>query len=384
MRHVGVLSLLVACGLGCSGSERPDPASLVHPDVTSSSDIIDSIEPPPATCDDFCGETFLHQLQTPPNLYFLVDRSGSMGELLAGSPLSKYDTARRVLGKLLGVIGYRVRYGASIFPEVAGTCGAGHEVFPPTPGSLPSCDGSRDPVLTQFLTSFGNYAPDGATPTAAAIGSLRSELEELEGSTYLVLLTDGAPNCNFDATCGADQCTLNIEGVSLGRQACTSGFNCCDPNNTGPVGPSECVDADATVDEIGRLAAHGIPTYVVGMPGAGAYADVLDRLAVAGGTARDGDTAYYAANDEAELEEALYSIGTGVAIRCTIELESPPDDQGRVNVYFDGQVVPADPDNGWSWDGGSRIVVNGEACESLQSGNVMDARVVFGCDTVVR
>src|SRR4051812_21259774 len=384
MRQIAVLSLLVAWGLGCSGSDRPDPTSLVHPDVATSSDIIDSIAPPPATCDDFCGETFLHQLRTPPNLYFLVDRSGSMSDVLEGSPLSKYDTARRVLGKLLSVIGYRVRYGASIFPAASDTCGGGHEVFPPMVGNLPSCDGSRDPLLTEFLKSFGKYAPDGATPTAAAIAGVRSELEQLEGITYLVLLTDGAPNCNFDASCGADQCTLNIEGASVGRQQCTSSFNCCDPGNSGPLAPGECVDADATEQEIARLAAHGIPTYVVGMPGAGAYAEVLDRLALAGGTARDGGTAYYAANDEADLEQALYAIGTGVAIRCTIELETPPDDPDRVNVYFDGQVVPADPDNGWAWDGDARIVVNGDACKSLESGDVVDARVVFGCDTVVR
>ena len=384
MRRAGVLSLLAAWGLGCSGADRPDPASLVHPDRTTSSDIINSIPLPPVTCDDFCGETFLHQLQTPPNLYFLVDRSGSMSDLLQGSPLNKYDAARRVLGKLLSVIGYRVRYGASIFPEFADTCGAGHEVFAPTVGGLPSCDGSRDPVLSAFLKSFGDYAPDGATPTAAAIAGVRSELEQLEGSTYLVLLTDGAPNCNFDASCGADQCTLNIEGASVGRQQCTSRFNCCDPGNSGPLAPGECVDADATEQEIARLAAHGIPTYVVGMPGAGAYAEVLDRLAVAGGTARDGDTAYYAADDQAALERALYAIGTGVAIRCTIELETPPDDPDRVNVYFDGQVVPADSYDGWAWDGDARIVVNGDACASLESGDVVDARVVFGCDTVVR
>lgn len=384
MRRAGVLSLLLASGLGCSSGERPDPASLVHPDRTTSSDIINSIPPRPATCDDFCGQTFLHQLQTPPNLYFLVDRSGSMGDIPAGNPLSKYDTARRVLGKLLSVIGYRVRYGASIFPEFADSCGPGHEVFPPTVGGLPNCDGSRDPILTNFLKSFGNYAPDGATPTAAAIAGVGSELERLEGDTYLMLLTDGAPNCNFDASCSADQCTLNIEGASVGSQPCTSGFNCCDPRNTGRVGPSECVDADATEQEIARLAAHGIPTYVVGMPGAEAYATVLDRLAVAGGTARQGETAYYAANDETELQKALYAIGTGIAVRCTIDLETPPDDPSRVNVYFDGQLVPADPDNGWSWDGDARVVVNGDACANLQSGDVVDARVVFGCDTIVR
>jgi hypothetical protein len=384
MSRAGALSLLLLCGLGCSSSERPDPASLVHPDHATTSDIINSITPRPATCDDFCGATFLHQVQTPPNLYFLVDRSGSMGDIVEGNPLSKYDTARRVLGKLLNVIGYRVRYGASIFPEFADTCGPGHEIFPPTVGGLPNCDGSRDPTLTDFLRSFGNYAPDGATPTAAALAGLDAELANLDGDTYLVLITDGAPNCNFDASCGPDECTLNIEGASVGRQECNASFNCCDPEKTGPLGPSQCVDVDATEQEITRLAAHGIPTYVVGMPGTGAYDAVLDRLAVAGGTARQGDTAYYAVSDETELQNALYAIGTGIAISCSIDLDSPPDDPSQVNVYFDGQVVPADPDDGWSWDGDTRIVVNGDACQSLTSGDVIDARVVFGCDTVVR
>jgi hypothetical protein len=73
-----------------------------------------------------------------------------------------------------------------------------------------------------------------------------------------------------------------------------------------------------------------------------------------------------------------------VAIRCAIDLETPPDDPARVNVYFDGELLPADPENGWSWDGDTRIEVNGDACSDLRSGEVLDARAVFGCDTVVR
>ncbi len=71
-----------------------------------------------------------------------------------------------------------------------------------------------------------------------------------------------------------------------------------------------------------------MPTYVIGMPGAEAYADVLDRLAIAGGTARDGAPSYYDAADTGALGEALYAIGTGVAISCSIELESAPTIRG--------------------------------------------------------
>jgi len=125
-------------------------------------------------------------------------------------------------------------------------------------------------------------------------------------------------------------------------------------------------------------------TYVVGMPGAEPYAALLTRLAEAGGTARAGDVGYYAVSDAAELRDALYAIGTSIAIRCSIDLEAPPDDPALVNVYFDGALVPSDAVDGWSWDGAQRIRVNGSACDALKSGEVLDARVVFGCDTVVR
>jgi hypothetical protein len=111
---------------------------------------------------------------------------------------------------------------------------------------------------------------------------------------------------------------------------------------------------------------------------------LLDRLAGAGGTARGAETDYYAVLDADELADALKAIGTGIAISCSIDLEEPPEDPTRVNVYFDGELVPADEVDGWTWDGEQRIEVHGESCERLRSGEILEARAVFGCDTVVR
>lgn len=377
------LGLAVACS---SAQERPSPADLVGPSGGHTTEPDGGeIEPPPPGCDAvLCGDTFLHEVTNPPNLYFLVDRSGSMGAVPANSPLTKYDMARRVLGDLLRVIGHRVRFGASIFPARTDICGPGHEVFTPQVGGLPPCTGEMDPVLADFLDAFRFYGPDGSTPTSAALANLRPELEALDGKTVLVVITDGAPNCNYDARCDASECTLNIEGASIGRHSCTDGVNCCDPELFGEEAPGNCVDVDESEHQVALLAKHGIPTYVIGMPGAEPYASVLGRMAVAGGTARPGPTPYYAVTDRAELEDALYSIGTGLAIRCTIDLDEEPPDPARVNVYFDGELVPADPEDGWSWNGTTRIEVNGAACDALKSGAVIDARALFGCDTVVR
>lgn len=372
---------MLAC-IACQGSDRPSPSELARPNGRTPNEY--GVEEKPDVCDDFCGETFLHEVVDPPNLYFLVDRSGSMEATMEGGRRTKYDTARKVLGTLLQVIGHRVRYGATVFPAETDECGPGFDVFPPTVGNLPSCTGELDTVLIDFLNMFGAFAPGGSTPTSAALTELTPTLEALEGDTYLVLVTDGAPNCNLDARCDADECSLNIESARVGGRSCSPDYNCCDEDLVGPNGPGYCVDSDASVRALGRLLDHGIPTFVVGMPGAEPYAAVLSRLAEAGGRPREGDVAYYAVQDEAELQAALYDIGAGVAVRCSIDLESPPDDPNKVNVYFDGEVVPADPEDGWSWNGTARIEVNGEACDRLESGDVIDARAVFGCDTVVR
>lgn len=369
------------------GSEHPGPQAFVHPASTGGDSDAGGIEPPPAECGaDFCGDAFLPERRDPPNLYFLVDRSGSMDATPEGSARNKYDMARRVIGDLLRAIGHRVRYGAAIFPASStGECGPGREVIPLTLGKPPSCTGATDPDLPFLLGNFGKFPPGGTTPTSAALRDLVPELGDLEGSTSLVLVTDGAPNCNIEASCGPEECMLNIEGATLGTTACRGDVNCCDPDLFGEYAGGDCVDRAESVRQVERLAERGIPTYVVGMPGAEPYAAVLDALAEAGGTARTGTTtAYYAVSDQEQLEAALYAIGTGLAISCSIALEAPPDDPRHVNVYFDGEVVPADPDDGWSWDGDSHIVVHGEACDLLKSGGVIDARAVYGCETVVR
>jgi hypothetical protein len=330
----------------------------------------------------------LREVDDPPNLYFVVDRSGSMGAPFEGSALSKYTTARSAIATLLHSIGHRVRYGAAIFPSrlAPEECTAGEQIFPTVRGDPAECaaTGTLGPVLADLSTRLGSLPPDGSTPTASTLEALRPTLGELEGKTNVILVTDGAPNCNFASACPIFECTLNIEMLSVDGLECDDSYNCCDPLLNGPNAPGYCVDADATESAISALAEDGISTYVIGMPGAEPYAGVLDRFAGAGGTARGAETDYYAVADADELAEALHAIGTGIAISCSIDLEEPPEDPTRVNVYFDGELVPADEVDGWTWDGEQRIEVRGESCERLRSGEILEARAVFGCDTVVR
>ena len=331
-----------------------------------------------------CGNQQIPAITNPPNLYFVVDRSGSMLDPLPGSPYSKYENARIAISVMLRAVGHRVRYGAAVFPALVNSdgCDPGVQVFPTTDGDPPSYaeNGQNGPILSDLLMRLGNLPPFGGTPTAATLRELEPTIEGLEGKkTYVVLMTDGAPNCNLDLQCGISGCIPNIEGLVVAGTSCDASFNCCAPN----VSTGNCVDADDSEAAVAAYEKAGVDTYVVGMPGSEAYRAVLGRLAVAGNTARPGDTPYYAVSDTNELSEALRSIGAQVAISCDLPLSTAPEDPELVNVYFDDQVVPKG-DDGWQYTSDTSIQFQGAACTKLSSGDVLNVQVLSGCPTVVR
>jgi hypothetical protein len=339
---------------------------------------------------NLCGDQEIPAITDPPNLYFVVDRSGSMADPLPGSTYSKYENARIAISVMLRAVGHRVKYGASVFPAFANPdgCASGMQVFPTEAGDPPTYAASakNGPVLQDLLDRLGSTAPSGGTPTAATLKDLEPTIFGLAGKkTYVVLMTDGAPNCNAALSCDPDQCIPNIEHESIGSTKCEAPLNCCDARQVGEAGIGYCVDADATAAAVAEYESAGIDTYVVGMPGSEQYSALLSRLAVVGHTARAGTTPYYAVSDTNELSDALKAIGAHVAITCDLPLVAAPENAGYVNVYFDGQAVPFDASNGWQWTSDQTSVqFVGAACDTLSSGNVLNVQVLEGCKTVVR
>jgi len=338
---------------------------------------------------DLCGNQEIPAISDPPNLYFIVDRSGSMSTLLPGSQYSKYENARIAISVMLRAIGHRVDYGAAVFPAFSNPdgCTAGMQVFPTEAGDPPSyaLAGKNGPVLQTLLDRLGAVAPTGGTPTAQTLRDLEPTISGLSGNkTYVVLMTDGAPNCNVNLTCKADECIPNIEHESIGTKACEAPVNCCDARQVGESGIGYCVDSADTIAAVTDYEQAGIDTFVVGMPGSEQYAALLSKLAGGGNTARPSGTAYYAVSDTAELTAALKAIGAKVAITCDLPLSVKPEDVGMVNVYFDGITVPFDVSDGWHWiEGQNSIRFEGAACSTLSSGNVVQVQVLAGCPTVV-
>lgn len=318
--------------------------------------------PPPADAGGLCGND-IHQIVTdPPNVYFVLDASGSMGELVSGG--TRYSVVQSAAGKIVKKLKLLIKAGAATFPGDE-SCAAGHEVF------APAFD-----QATQFQSAIQNVAPSGGTPTAATLKALLPKLTALPGKTVVVLATDGGPNCNAAASCDVSGCMPNIEGCS--DKCCQQNTNCCAPN--GPGGPEMCVDHDPAVAAVAALAAAGIRVFVIGIPGSQTYGKVLSDMALAGGAALTTYPFYYKVDDLGTLS-AILSAAAGSAIPCEFTLDAAPEVPDYTNVYFDQDVVKQDAANGWTWASPTTITLHGAACNQLHSGDVGQVQIVSGCPT---
>jgi hypothetical protein len=131
------------------------------------------------------------------------------------------------------------------------------------------------------------------------------------------------------------------------------------------------------------LATAGFPVYVIGIPGSGPYASLLDDLATAGGTALPASPKYYRADTaaQAELLATIRKVAAKIVATCAFKLTGPPEQPDNVNVYLDEKILPKDPVNGWTLDGDT-VTLIGAACDKVKNGDVLDVRVIVGCPTV--
>jgi hypothetical protein len=319
-----------------------------------------------------CGCADETLLGDPPTLYFMLDRSGSMADS------NKWVTVQLTLEQLMIDLGPRAKVGAAVFPDPSqDNCAPGVQIFAPARGDAPAgTAGSTDLELLELL---GAISASGGTPTAATLESLAPAIEAIPGAKFVILATDGGPNCDASAVCAADMCTYNIES----DDRCSPGGNDCCTATTG--GPLACLDSDPTIAGVSALAQAGVPVYVVGVPGSAPYAELLDELAMAGGTARGAEPQYYAVDttDQAALYSAMSKIAAQISGSCTLTLNQTPPDPTLLNVFLDGKVLPQGGVDGWTVSGAT-VTVLGTSCQEILTGDVLDVRVEAGCPTVTQ
>lgn len=331
--------------------------------------------PPPPDAGFLCGQLITQVHKDPPNVYFVLDTSGSMATPVGVS--TRFTLVHGAAVDLVQSLGGLLNVGAALFPLAVtndDACHAGGEVLPVTPGDM---------LDINTFAQLTDASPFGGTPTAATLEALYPTLTKLPGRTIVVLATDGGPNCDAGAMCGAEDCMDNIESACTQSVCCTpTGPSCCGPDTKN--GALNCIDRKASVAAVAKLAAAGIRVYVVGVPGSETYGTVLDQMALVSGAPQIAPPFYYKVEDYSSLSGTLASIAA-IEVSCDFDLVTPPPDATRVNVYLDDDVLLQDPDNGWVWGLTTPLHVvqlRGDACQRLKSGKVKQVQIAAGCPTM--
>jgi hypothetical protein len=267
---------------------------------------------------------------------------------------------------------------------------------------------------------------NGGTPTAATLsGPVASDPTLLSTdagtSRYVLLITDGLPNCNAMNPCvfGSGQEYLWSDGIQRGclsanwlsaidggnatpPSACVCAEGACpnpnpavsvtyrnaccivDPTVQGSGGSypnaaaaaDECLDADDAVSVIASLKAQGITTYVVGMGYDFTNASVLDRMAQAG--QNDPSATHFQADHPSDLVATLQELISLLAVSCTYQLDRSPQDPRLIEVSLDGTALTLDGANGFTYTAPGNVptvTIVGTACATIKDGANHDLKI---------
>jgi len=214
--------------------------------------------------------------------------------------------------------------------------------FFPTPTASADCtvsttlDASVGSDKATIMNAIQSAKLRLSTPTAAALKAATAQLQALTDSNprFILLATDGEPNCAGNP-----------------------------PSINRPDVPGASAAAQAAKDA-------GFPVYVIGI---GPNPGDLTTVAQAGGT-----NDYYKVSSPQELVDAFSTISQLVAT-CSFTLDSTPPDPNNIAVYLDKNLVQQDSTNGWSLSGNNTVVLNGDTCSKVMSGQATTVQVLFGC-----
>lgn len=269
-----------------------------------------------------------------PNIMMVVDESGSMKDPIAGSNMSKWTALQGAVNQLLGHYSGSAQWGLSIFPHTpSNSCSAGQV-------DVPVGTNTTMTILSK-LNALTDQTIGGNTPTSSTLQAMLGSSAGLADTTkanYVLLMTDGEPNCGGDVN--------SVKNV------------------------------------VGQLYAQtpSVRTFVVGIgDGTSSNPGALNSWAEAGHTARTGATEYYQVNTVSDLQKAFDDIVNGVA-SCSYQLSMKPSDASLIVAYINGVAVPQDPNNGTTYDPGSNTLdFHGSSCDQIKNGAASSLDIIYGC-----
>lgn len=314
-------------------------------------------------------QNFMLQPGMPPDVMIVLDKSGSMNECTSnpgmdcsGMPDSKWKQITQALATVVSATQAQVNWGLALFPSDA-MCGVANiDVM------VSAMNG------TAISNLLGMRRPGGATPTATGVTAAKTYMmaRTSPNPKYILLATDGAPNCSATGACLPGQLTCMLPGGGMGCDF----FGLCMPPTAGGD------DAMGAIAAVQQSAAGNVKVFVIGIATDAMTESTLNQMAVAGGVPRPGTPSYYRVTNGMDLQTALAAI-TGQIASCTYPLQQRPPDPTRIEVSLNGMPVPRNAMNGWELSADMMsIEFHGAACDSLRAAMMVNIQAVFGCPPI--
>ncbi len=312
-----------------------------------------------------CGQQrFELQPGTAPDVVLVFDKSGSMSIALGTS--TRWLVMTAAARAVVRATEQKINWGLMLFPANEG-CAVFDVDVPIGPDHA-----------AMIERKVGSANPNGETPAREAIQKAHAYLKGLGRTAprYILLATDGAPNCAVGCTC------------PFGFSPC-EGNKCRRTDGAGGMGADACempctergVDMAGAIDATRKAAEESTTVIVVGMQTGVAEDAALTAMANVGGFARPAGSprSYYLAENGAELEQALMDIA-GLIVSCTYPLSMQAPDPDNIVITVNGMQVPRDETNGFALGpDGKSIVFHGRTCDQLQTLQSPNIQVVLGC-----
>jgi hypothetical protein len=287
-----------------------------------------------------------------PGVFVLLDRSNSMNMPEYG--LVYWDDARAGIESVVTTLQDDVAFGLGYFPD------------PICDALNPNCCGMTEAAVPVRLhnadaitASLAAMEVDGGTPTAPSlIASLDALSDHIDmRAAYILLVTDGVPNCN--------------EGMPYPACVCTNPSGACD-------NATQCLDDVRTYSTLDDVLDQGVPTYVVGLVGGGGgdWIDVMHGMAAAGGTERA-----TLVEDPEDIGPVMSELARQV-VPCLFDVDPSfmhePDevlfDVGGVEWARDGSHT-----EGWDLIETDRIQFYGSPCTRILDATLSSVEGIIPC-----
>ena len=345
---LAILASTLILAVGCEKGSNPqapssdsdtDGDSDGDADSDSDGDSDSDSDTDTGTGDAICDELEFDIEITPVRLVFLLDKSGSMGSGVG----SKMQESKDAINSILGIwAGGQIQFGLDYF--ASDTYCAVNSTIP-----IPPAFGTEASITTMV----NGLSANSNTPTEESMlnylnPTYATGFPEAGIGSYLVLVTDGSPNCSSGSAASFTTTTTDLLALGIKTIAIGFDYNSQSLNNVAASG--------------GMAAPYDVPILV---------------------------------SDSTTLQNAFNDIA-GSVVTCIYDINITNDvDYDSVNFFFidsmgNETVVPYDEDcsSGFAWHWvdeltHEQIEFCPDACDLLQGGDVEDIKGEFGCPQIV-